>query len=160
MSESTTSNKRRARQSESEHVAGQDGSSAEARKRRAFLQTMGQQLREFGASGTSPQDQARFAFGTSPSDRPTTRGPPSVSAPAQHGETPAEVDAAPGEDDQLPAGAAKSAAKWLWDESEVQAVNSGRAEPSFTFEDLLVSRPRHKVDVDLSQIKVPRVAEI
>ncbi|KAL5377943.1 hypothetical protein PMIN06_010929 [Paraphaeosphaeria minitans] len=137
MSEPTANSKRRAWQSESEHAGGQDGSAAEARKRRAFLQTMGQQLREFGASGTSPQDHARFAFGTSPSDRPTTRGAPSTTAPVQHVETPVEVDAAPGEDDQLPAGAAKSAAKWLWDANEVHPVNSGRAEPSFTFEDLL-----------------------
>lgn len=134
MSESTANSKRRARHGESENTS--DSTVVEARKRRAFLQTMGQQLREFGAQGTSPEDQARHTFGTSPLDRPRTRAGDTPLAPAPHVDT-SENDAAPGEDDQLPAGAAKSASKWLWNANEVQPIAGGRNSTSFTFEDLL-----------------------
>jgi hypothetical protein len=111
------------------------------RKRRAFLQTMGQQLREFGVDGTSPQDNSRTTFGTSPGSRarPASRSTNTAAGlntnpPVQ---TP-ESDAAPGEDDQLPAGAAKSASKWLWKIDEVLAPTSaGSALHTFNFEDLL-----------------------
>ncbi|KAJ4288655.1 hypothetical protein N0V90_011892 [Kalmusia sp. IMI 367209] len=137
MSEATTTGKRRARYVEPEDVAVGENAT-ETRKRRAFLQTMGQQLREFGAQGTSPQDHARYAFGTSPTDRPTSRAAESATAPAnaQHVDTP-DNDAAPGEDDQLPAGAAKSAKKWLWNANEVHTNTLVRNGPAFTFEDLL-----------------------
>jgi hypothetical protein len=78
------------------------------RKRRAFLQTMGQQLREFGNEGTSPQDHSRSTFGTSPGSNlrpPSSAGNIAANqASVRHVDTP-ESDAAPGEDDQLPAGA-------------------------------------------------------
>lgn len=134
MSESTANSKRRARHGEPEN--GSDGNALEARKRRAFLQTMGQQLREFGAQGTSPQDHARHTFGTSPSTRPRTRAGETPAAPTQHIDTP-ENDAAPGEDDQVPAGAAKSATKWLWSADEVLPVGSAELGACFTFDDLL-----------------------
>lgn len=55
----------------------------------------------------------------------------------QH-ETP-ESDVAPGEDDQLPAGATKSASKYLWQPSEVLAipVSDGDGSDIFSFDDLL-----------------------
>lgn len=134
MSQPVTNSKRRARHGEPEQ--GADGNPTEARKRRAFLQTMGQQLREFGAQGTSPQDHARYTFGTSPLDRPRTRAGEPPTASVQHVETP-ENDGAPGEDDQIPAGAAKSATKWLWNPEEVRPVTNGSAGLCFTFEDLL-----------------------
>jgi hypothetical protein len=48
-----------------------------------------------------------------------------------------ESDAAPGEDDQLPAGAAKSASKWLWRAREVLPSATGGSAPSLSFDDLL-----------------------
>ena len=134
MSRPVTNSKRRARNDEAEQ--GLDGNAAEARKRRAFLQTMGQQLREFGAQGTSPQDHARHTFGTSPLDRPRTHAGEPSTASVQHVETP-ENDGAPGEDDQIPAGAAKGATKWLWNADEVRPITNGTAVQRFTFEDLL-----------------------
>jgi hypothetical protein len=139
MSEPTTSpNKRRARQDDAQPTL------AEGRwKRRAFLQTMGQQLREFGTDGTSPRDLSRTAFGTSPSSQcgPAVSGTTTVQrgpagAGTAHIDTP-ESDAAPGEDDQLPAGAAKSASKWLWSIDEVSPMAAPESGRSFTFEDLL-----------------------
>jgi len=137
MSEAAATNKRRTRHDDSEATTGEGA--AEARKRRAFLQTMGQQLREFGTEGTSPQDHSRITFGTgSPSNaRPSSRmanmGRDRVlSRPI---ETP-ENDAAPGEDDQLPAGAARSASKWLWKSDEVVRTLPNATAP-FSFEDLL-----------------------
>ncbi|CAN9314483.1 unnamed protein product [Alternaria alternata] len=66
MAEATVrSNKRQAHHDESEsNTAAPDVGAV--RKRRAYLQTMGQQLREFGTEGTSPQDHNRNTFGTSP----------------------------------------------------------------------------------------------
>ncbi|KAF2993217.1 hypothetical protein E8E13_000753 [Curvularia kusanoi] len=94
----------------------------EARKRRAFLHTMGQQLREFGNEGVSPQDQSRNTF-PSPSGRPASRAADSaISQPT----VPPQNETISGEDDQLPAGAADSATKWLWsaDEVETRAIES------------------------------------
>jgi hypothetical protein len=132
MSDATANSKRRAHNGEPER----DGNAADARKRRAFLQTMGQQLREFGAQGTSPQDPSRNAFRTSPLDRPRTRAGDTPTASTQRVDTP-ENDVAPGEDDQLPAGAAKSAAKFLWNANEVQPIGGETIGLTFTFEDLL-----------------------
>ncbi|KAH7349182.1 fungal-specific transcription factor domain-containing protein [Pyrenochaeta sp. MPI-SDFR-AT-0127] len=140
MSEATvTPNKRRSRYGDPDDtVPGQDMRGT--RKRRAFLQTMGQQLREFGNEGTSPQDPSRTTFGTSPATqpRPTSRATLVAASQASihHVHTP-ESDAAPGEDDQLPAGAAKSASKWLWCVDEVLPQAVGTATPPFTFAELL-----------------------
>jgi hypothetical protein len=136
MSEATeTPNRRRARDEvEPSSTANEDGGT---RKRRAFLQTMGQQLREFGVEGTSPQDHSRTTFGTSPAShaRPTSRSANLAAnhAASQNVDTP-ESDAAPGEDDQLPAGAAKSSTKWLWKLGEVLPPTPA---PELSFEDLL-----------------------
>ena len=137
MSEVTITGKRRTRPDEPEDTTA-GHSVIEARKRRAFLQTMGQQLREFGSEATSPQDHTRNNFGTSPRGRPPSRTSDTATTQpnAQQLDTP-ENDAAPGEDDQLPAGAAKSATKWLWNANEVQPHVPGRRAPSFSFEDLL-----------------------
>ncbi|KAF2849162.1 hypothetical protein T440DRAFT_519413 [Plenodomus tracheiphilus IPT5] len=112
---------------------------AAAKKRRTFLQTMGQQLREFGTEGTSPQDQSRTSFGTSPTNaRPTSRATniASVQPTAIHVDTP-ESDAAPGENDQLPIGAAKSASRWIWKADEVLPHTSTSVAPPILFDDLL-----------------------
>jgi hypothetical protein len=110
------------------------------RKRRAFLQTMGQQLREFGTEGTSPQDHNRNTFGTSPGSNlrpPSSAGNIAANqASARHVDTP-ESDAAPGQDDQLPAGAVKSASRWLWKLDEVRPLELESVTPTVTFEDLL-----------------------
>jgi hypothetical protein len=140
MSEATsTSNKRRTRQDDSENIDASHNV-AEARKRRAFLQTMGQQLREFGNEGTSPQNHSRTTFGTSPgsvvrsASRATELGASQTSVP--HINTP-ESDAAPGEEDQLPAGAAKSASRWLWKPNEVLPQTPEARASRVSFEDLL-----------------------
>lgn len=132
------SSKRRAPHNEAEDTAAASDVSG-ANKRRAFLQTMGQQLREFGGDGTSPQDH-RSTFGTSPAN---IIRPPSVvhNTAASHPsvrpvDTP-ESDAAPGEEDQLPAGTSKSASRWLWRPGEVLAHTPESVAPSIAFEDLL-----------------------
>jgi hypothetical protein len=139
MSESTgTPNKRRARDdTENTSALNEDGG---ARKRRAFLQTMGQQLREFGVDGTSPQDHGRNTFGTSPGShaRPGSRSTNvAANQTASHIVDTPESDAAPGEDDQIPAGAAKSASKWLWKSNEVLLPSSLGTAPVLQFDDLL-----------------------
>ncbi|EUC44724.1 hypothetical protein COCMIDRAFT_97431 [Bipolaris oryzae ATCC 44560] len=130
--------KRRATHSEAVDTAAASDASG-AKKRRAFLQTMGQQLREFGAEGTSPQDDNRSTFRTSPANN---AGPPSIieNATGVHSsgrpvDTP-ESDAAPGED-QLPAGASKSASRWLWQQGEVIAPTPETIVPPIVFEDFL-----------------------
>ena len=140
MAETTVrSNKRPAPRDESESNTTAPDFGA-VRKRRAFLQTMGQQLREFGTEGTSPQDHHRNTFGTIPGNN--LRPPSSVGNSAanqsttRHIDTP-ESDAAPGEDDQLPAGAAKSASRWLWKIDEVRPLAPESIAPAFAFEDLL-----------------------
>ncbi|XP_014559023.1 hypothetical protein COCVIDRAFT_13902 [Bipolaris victoriae FI3] len=131
--------KRRATHSEAVDTATASDANG-AKKRRAFLQTMGQQLREFGAEGTSPQDDDRSTFRTSPANNV---GPPSIieNAVGVHSsvrpvDTP-ESDAAPGEEDQLPAGASKSASRWLWKHGEVITPTPETIAPSIVFEDLL-----------------------
>ncbi|KAF5846201.1 hypothetical protein GGP41_003570 [Bipolaris sorokiniana] len=131
--------KRRAPHSEAVDTAAASDASG-AKKRRAFLQTMGQQLREFGAEGTSPQDDNRSTFRTSPANN---AGPPSIieNAAGVHSsvrpvDTP-ESDAAPGEEDQLPVGASKSASRWLWRQGEVIAPTPETIASPIVFEDLL-----------------------
>lgn len=139
MSEATvTPSKRRARDDAgSTAAANEEGGT---RKRRAFLQTMGQQLREFGVDGTSPQDHNRTTFGTSPGGnvRPAS-GSANIAAnhASSHNVDTPESDAAPGEDDQLPAGATKSASKWLWKVNEVLPLSSVESTPTPHFDDLL-----------------------
>ncbi|KAH7406921.1 hypothetical protein DE146DRAFT_607505 [Phaeosphaeria sp. MPI-PUGE-AT-0046c] len=137
MSEATeTPNRRRTRdERESISAANEEG----GRKRRAFLQTMGQQLREFGVDGTSPQDHSRNTFVISPSSHPRPASRANVTAvhgAPSHVDTP-ESDRAPGEDDQLPMGAAKSASKWLWRPSEVLPPTPSSIALELQFDDLL-----------------------
>ncbi|KAH7121309.1 fungal-specific transcription factor domain-containing protein [Dendryphion nanum] len=140
---SSRSNKRRTRQDDADCTSPADGSGlATAPKRRAFLQTMGQQLREFGNEAASPQNLARTTFGTSPASH---TGPSSGLGPVSGVDqlrsapidTP-ESDAAPGEDDQVMEGALPSASKCLWGTNELlPAIPSGQEPSSFTFEQLL-----------------------
>jgi hypothetical protein len=139
MSEELAGTKRRRAHNQNGELEGASPGveAAEARKRRAFLHTMGQQLREFGTEGVSPQDQSRNTF-PSPGYRPASRAADAVvsQGTAQHlGAN--ENDAVPGEDDQLPAGAALSASKWLWKANEVRTDVSGESTLSYSFEDLL-----------------------
>jgi hypothetical protein len=133
------SNKRQALHDESESTTAAPDVGA-VRKRRAFLQTMGQQLREFGNEGTSPQDHSRNTFGTSPGSNlrpPSSAGNIAANqASVRHVDTP-ESDAAPGEDDQLPAGAAKSASRWLWKMDEVRPLAPDNVASAISFDELL-----------------------
>ncbi|KAF2827788.1 hypothetical protein CC86DRAFT_347570 [Ophiobolus disseminans] len=133
-----TPNKRRDRVDDTDSTTT-PGEVAGARKRRAFLQTMGQQLREFGVDGTSPQDHSRVTFGASPSNhRPASRSANLVAnQPHLHTIDTPESDAAPGEDDSIPAGAAKSASKWLWRANEVHLPQVTTSTPTLLFDDLL-----------------------
>ncbi|ORY03068.1 hypothetical protein BCR34DRAFT_591730, partial [Clohesyomyces aquaticus] len=133
-------NKRRTRASD-----GDEGKSAAcepaATKRRAFLQTMGQQLRQFGPEGTSPGDSGRNRFGASPRSNLVLSTSSAVlsereSGPSAQIHTP-ESDGAPGEDDRLPEGAAKSASKWLWQADEVAPMTPAEGDQPFSFEELL-----------------------
>lgn len=134
-----TSTKRRATHNEAENnPAAFDANGA--RKRRAFLQTMGQQLREFGNDGTSPQDHNRNTFGTSPASNlrpPSSAGNGATSHTSVRPVDTPESDAAPGEEEQLPAGAIKSASRWLWRPDEVLSQTSESIAPSIIFDDLL-----------------------
>ncbi|KAH6625552.1 fungal-specific transcription factor domain-containing protein [Boeremia exigua] len=126
--------RRRARNDPSEGLADlPETDVVEARKRRAFLHTMGQQLREFGNEGVSPQDQSRNTF-PSPGGRPASRAADSAISQAT---VPAPNDGASGEDDQLPAGAAYSASRWLWRTDEVQIRATEGSRLPLAFEDFL-----------------------
>ncbi|XPS72591.1 hypothetical protein M3J09_004756 [Ascochyta lentis] len=118
-------------------VVSPDIETSDASKRRAFLRTMGQQLREFGTEGVSPQDQSRHTF-FSPGCRPTARAhDPTSAQDAAQADDVSENDVVPGENDQLPAGAVHSAARWLWRADEVRPDNPGESTSLFAFEDLL-----------------------
>lgn len=136
--QNSSPNKRRSRHDDPSSTAADNESGS--RKRRAFLQTMGQQLREFGNEGTSPQDNARTTFGTSPSNlaRPASRSTNATTniVASNNVDTP-ESDAAPGEDDQLPIGATKSALKWLWRQNEVLPSSDSSNVAPLLFDDLL-----------------------
>jgi hypothetical protein len=134
MSEALSGTKRRRTREDGEHANDPpEAHAAEARKRRAFLHTMGQQLREFGNEGVSPQDQSRNTF-PSPGGRPASRAADSaVSQPTIHPNN----DGVSAEDDQLPAGAAHSASRWLWRHDEVRVEIAEGNRLRVTFEDLL-----------------------
>jgi len=109
------------------------------KKRRIFLQTMGQQLREVGVGSgdaTSPYSRGlgrRESLTPSLNDCPSTGRPQVRQIPIQ---TP-ESDAVPGEDDQLSAGAMTSASKTLWQQGEVLANPATDGSDTFTFDDLI-----------------------
>jgi len=102
-----------------------EGIEPPAKRRRVFLQTMGQQLREVGQRDES-------------GDAVSNHSPNSTSTPQGRQvqiQTP-ESDAVPGEDDQLPTGATLSASKPLWHSGEVRDPNLNESN-DFTFEDLI-----------------------
>lgn len=110
-----------------------------AKRRRVFLQTMGQQLREVGALQTSPREIATsFASSTGDASHiPSLNETPIIGGP-QHGnvqiQTP-ESDAVPGMDDQPLTGPLTSASKNLWLPGELLTVAD--SSDTFTFDDLL-----------------------
>ncbi|CAI6342047.1 unnamed protein product [Periconia digitata] len=132
----TNPNKRRSRHDETDQVDTADDGPA-ARKRRTFLQTMGQQLREYGPQASSPRDQHRGSFGTSPRNQggPPTAGSSHVSDARNLIDTP-ESDAAPGETDAR-TGNAQNASKWLWRPHEVLPIGNSASTVHCTFQDLL-----------------------
>lgn len=109
-----------------------------AKRRRIFLQTMGQQLREAGLSNDElPENSASLATGASgfyfirsvygglQADR-ASRRQAQIQTP--------ESDVVPGEDGQLPTGAAASSTRFLWGVNEVStSTESGH----FSFDDLI-----------------------
>lgn len=110
------------------------------KRRRVFLQTMCQQLREVGALQTSPREIATsFASSTgdashiqSLNETPKIGGPQHVNVQTQ---TP-ESDAVPGMDDQPVTGALMSASKSLWLPGEVITPGTDSSD-TFTFDDIL-----------------------
>ncbi|RFU23748.1 hypothetical protein B7463_g12591, partial [Scytalidium lignicola] len=106
------------------------------KKRRIFLQTMGQQLRDVNMTRESPSDHV-VGFAPGASDTSHSRSveavfPPSRAPSRQVQIQTPESDAVPGEDDHLPTGASISASKQIWQPGEV-AVDPSH----ITFEDLL-----------------------
>ncbi|KAF2186016.1 hypothetical protein K469DRAFT_687442 [Zopfia rhizophila CBS 207.26] len=141
MSATTSSpNKRCSRTDDDIETSGTGGEPA-ARKRRVLMQTMGRQLREFGTEGLSPRDHTRGSFGTSPASHFNPLSSHAIGAKEDQGsqgqiQTP-ESDTIPGEDDQLPSGATKSASKWLWRAGEVLATSPTETNHSHSFQHLL-----------------------
>ncbi|KFY31346.1 hypothetical protein V493_01186 [Pseudogymnoascus sp. VKM F-4281 (FW-2241)] len=131
------------REDQSEEIVGiADDSSTTveppAKRRRVFLQTMGQQLREVGVLQTSPREVAtNFAGSTgdvqSLHGTPRTGGPQHVNVQTQ---TP-ESDAVPGIDDQPLTGPLMSASKSLWLPGEILTLPVKDGSDIFTFDDLL-----------------------
>ncbi|KFY82162.1 hypothetical protein V500_10769 [Pseudogymnoascus sp. VKM F-4518 (FW-2643)] len=110
------------------------------KRRRVFLQTMGQQLREVGALQTSPREIATsFAGSTGDASHIQSLNETPKIGGSQHGnvqtQTP-ESDAVPGMDDQPLTGALMSASKSLWLPGEVLTVVTDSSD-TFTFDDLL-----------------------
>ena len=111
-----------------------------AKRRRVFLQTMGQQLREVGALRDSAAEiAANLASSAGEASQiqslnDVSRGDRSQGRQVQI-QTP-ESDAVPGEDDQLPTGATMSASTNLWQPNEVVTPVTDGAD-TFTFDDLL-----------------------
>ncbi|KAJ4986959.1 fungal specific transcription factor domain-containing protein [Stagonosporopsis vannaccii] len=135
MSDILAGNKRRRGSNDLDHIVGEspEADAAEARKRRAFLHTMGRQLREFGNEGVSPRDPSRNTF-PSPGRQLSSRAADSAASQTPNQSQDGIVH---GEDDQLPAGAAHSASKWLWRGEEVEHVLPERQRSPVAFEDLL-----------------------
>lgn len=97
-----------------------------SKRRRVFLQTMGQQLREV-------RDES--------GDAGSIGDTHSLNASTSHGrqvqiQTP-ESDAVPGEDEQLPTGATMSSSKAMWCAGEILVDYSVDGGDSFGFEDLI-----------------------
>lgn len=136
MSESVNANKRRSRHDDADQGDGADDGPA-SRKRRSFLQTMGQQLREYGPQASSPRDYNRGTFGTSPRTHggPPTAGSSHATEARNLIDTP-ESDAAPGEAD-TGTGNSQSASRWLWQPHEVLASHNSTTTAHCNFQDLL-----------------------
>lgn len=110
------------------------------KRRRVFLQTMGQQLREVGALQTSPREIATgFAGSTGDASHiQSLNETPKIGRP-QHENVQTqtlESDAVPGMDDQPLTGALMSASKSLWLPGEVLTAVTDSSD-TFTFDDLL-----------------------
>ena len=111
-----------------------------AKRRRVFLQTMGQQLREVGLRDGSGEIASNFAESIGGvRDAQSLAGKPGIDRPQGRQvqiQTP-ESDAVPGEDDQLPTGAAMSASIDLWRTGEVLGMPITDGSDTFIFDDLI-----------------------
>lgn len=108
-----------------------------SKRRRVFLQTMGQQLREVGL-GTGSVASSSSAFAEIGGETAiTTDSPGDQHRPARqvHIQTP-ESDAVPGEDDQVST-IPSSANKALWHASEVVSSTNFQENQRFDFDDLI-----------------------
>lgn len=106
-----------------------------AKRRRTFLQTMGQQLREVQISQDNPEEDAPNLTGEV-DDIPHVRSPVERTSTRQIQIQTPESDSVPGENDQLPTGASISASKPIWHSDEtIAAFGSNVSE--ITFEDLV-----------------------
>src|ERR1700761_2174471 len=116
-----------------------DDNGPPAKRRKIFLQTMGQQLREAGvANDDLPENATSLATGASgfyfirsvydglQADRASQTQMPQMETP--------ESDVVPGEDSQLPTGATKSSCRPLWSSTE---VSSTVVDEQVTFNELL-----------------------
>lgn len=132
-----SSNKRRSRPDDSEATSDSTEAELRAGKRRAFLQTMGHQLREFGSERNSSREDRR-SFAASANGRyyvPSLSG--ALAAERAQSQIPPESDVVPGEEDQSPTGATKSASEYLWRSSEVLTIPASNGSHAFSFDDLL-----------------------
>ncbi|KAL5348047.1 hypothetical protein ACLOAV_006527 [Pseudogymnoascus australis] len=110
------------------------------KRRRVFLQTMGQQLREVGVLQTSPREIASsFASSTGDASHISSLNETPIIGAPQHGnvqtQTP-DSDAVPGMDGQPFTGPLTSASKSLWLPGEVLTAVTDSSN-AFTFDDLL-----------------------
>lgn len=105
-----------------------------AKRRRVFLQTMGQQLREVGQRDELGETASSIAGSTG--DAHSLNNISISQGRHVQIQTP-ESDAVPGEDEQLPTGATMSASKALWRPDEVTAEPTVDGSENFTFEDMI-----------------------
>jgi len=108
------------------------------KKRRIFLQTMGQQLREVGVGSGDITSPFTHSMGRGASLTPSVNDCPTDRSQGRQVQiqTP-ESDAVPGEDDQLFTGATMSASKALWHHGEILAMPVSDGSDTFTFDDLI-----------------------
>lgn len=122
-------------------MAADNRGEPQAKKRRVFLQTMGQQLREVGILQGSPGESVT---NTSSSIGDASHAQPLNETPGRDRTQTRQVqiqtpdgDSVPGEDDLLPTGTSMGASRNLWLPNEVISVYPDDGSGAFTFEDLL-----------------------
>jgi len=116
-----------------------DGSDApSAKRRRVFLQTMGQQLREVGVGNGSDGNLSSLFTENGGEAAPSGNTPGSEhrSTRQVHIQTP-ESDAVPGEDDHTSTGVSTSAIKALWRPGEVVVSPHSQEHQPLDFDDMI-----------------------